>query len=226
MYDAVNAVFPPEMPRQYETQQMNIAPFHRKLEAALAPNNITVPIQRDSTEPEGTLLLSGMWYARGPIEIRMHLHTATHRVKWTPAIWKRRRMFFWETVMHELIHRYQGSAEGERFSGVYYYSVDEDDPTRKEELEYYGECDEIEAYAHDAAVELFTWYPTSTLAGAIRQVATRRSTGMTRPAYTVYTRVFEHNKHNPALQQFHRKLRSWWNLVHAESDFYRSLELA
>ena len=57
------------------------------------------------------------------------------------------------TIQHEMIHEYQYSMRGEDYIGeLYFAGFDEFNP--KEDIHYYSDKDEIEAYAHDIMLEL------------------------------------------------------------------------
>lgn len=229
MYDAVNKVLTPSMPRRYNEGRMNIRPFVARLNSATLPFNVVTDLLPDPTMKPELLVQSGMWLSAdalpengtdADVRVLWHTHPSTARLTLTPRLWARRRFYYFELLMHELIHRHQDQKDPDHDFRVYRPRTE--DVKQIEEQKYYGSVDEIEAYAHNAAMEFATWWPDATLRQCMEMSFDVK--GPTPPSYITYYSIFETG--HPAYQHFMKKLKSWFAVVHANREFYQSLELA
>jgi len=232
MYDEVSDVLPSTMPKRYAAgRQINLIPFLKRLNAVTEPYGLYNEVVEDATIQRDTVYMTGLWLAKkqlpennssADIRVLWHVAPRSRRLSISPMRWNRRRYFFWQIVMHELVHRYQYVYGGPN-AHVRVYKPRSTDRTIREQQDYYGQCDEIEAHAHDAAVELFTWWPHLSFRAAVREA--RAVTGPVTPTLLIYKETFRDSPGHPAYKHFKRKMRSWYDCVRDHADFYQSLEL-
>jgi hypothetical protein len=230
MYDDVSAIFPARMPKAYVTRSMNIRQFLDKLNRVCEPYHVFNEIKDDPTLAIGEIIQTGIWVSADELpengsaadaRVIWNMHPDTKRFQWSNYYWNRKRFYFWQLMMHELIHRHQDTApNGDRDPRR--YRVDAQDRDTKLEQEYLGNCDEIETHAHDAALELFVWWPQLTFRQAV--AAAKEIKGPTPPTMHTYTKTFSPS--HPALKHFKRKLRAWYDTLQKNAEFYQSLQLA
>lgn len=224
---ALAGVMPARMPKGLDTHDVNIRQWITKLNPLTASQKVIHLMENHSDTAVGNITAAGEWLGPGErvggcdVAILYHMNPATKRFRWTNAKWNRRRFYYYQTLMHELIHRYQPSAD------------DDDKTSRKytptalsaalqEQQAYLGDCDEIETYAHDTALELITFFPGMTFGNAMRKA---KNTLYPEMASVSYPRTFENDPNHPALLHYRRKASAWFDLMHSKPDFYGGLEL-
>lgn len=229
MRDGVDAVFPVKMPVCYESRKMNLGSFVKRLNSVTEGFNVLNVILNDPVMPKGAFVTSGLWYPEewlpedksdADVRILWHPNPSAHRVNVTPLVWNRRRYYFWERLAHELVHRHQNIFRGPD-SCSRTFRVHSEDQKTKEDQQYYGDYDELEAYAHDAAMELHTWWPNCTMQQAIGKA--KQAQGIIWSTYDNYMSTFAPG--HPARKRFVRKLRSWYHTMQQTPDFYEKLAL-
>jgi hypothetical protein len=227
MRDSFLALLPVQMPNQYRNRQMNVTSFVDRLNRTTEPFNVFNEINEDFTIPVGDMTCSGLWLGEedlpennsdADIRILWHVHPDSRRVSVTPTKWTRRRYFFWSILMHELVHRYQdGNAN------VRTYAPQSEDRKIKEDQSYYGNEEEIEAYAHDAALEFRLWWPELTVQQALRKASL--VVGPTSPSACFYLNAYADVPEHPAMKLFERKLEIWSKEMTKHAAFYDTLML-
>lgn len=233
MLDAVNAVLPVKMPARYETRQMNLGAFVKRLNTVTETFNVVNEITDDVTVPKGQYAVSGAWWpedllpennSSADIRVYWHPHPTAHRVKITPTVWARRRFYFWERLAHELVHRYQDVARPEDSSARAFKVRTADSEQAEEQKTYFSDYDELEAYAHDAALEMITWWPGTPLKQAVGLANQIDPDAKMWSSYSNYLSNFEVG--HPARAQFRRKVKQWYHVMTTETtDFYTRLAL-
>lgn len=230
LQDALRDVYPAQMPEKYAHRAMNLKRFVTRLNAATEPFNIFNEIELDKSEEPGSLRQSGLWLGQSElpendsfcdIRVLWHMNPKTKQVKWTHAEWTRRYWFFWTMVMHELVHRAQ---DVYRKKDILVYHPRSTKRAQKKEREYYGNFDEIEAYAHDAAVEFTVWWPTLSMRDAVTEACQYSGRHFT-PTYCFYVNIFADTPKHPALRQFKRKVKAWYDLIKNNTEFYKAMAL-
>ena len=216
------------MPKCYESRQMNIRQFIAKLNRHTEPFSVYNETKDVPTQTVGSIVTSGLWLAKcrlpengsnADVRIIWEMNPKTNRFDMTPWHWKRRRFYFYELLMHELIHRHQGPAERR-------YRVRADDRETKESQEYYGTTTEIETHAHESALELKFWWPQLSFTDALREAKNfKHIRGSTPPTFTLYTTAFAECPTHPAVAHFKRKMRGFYRVIEQNMDFYASLKL-
>ena len=242
LHEAVNAVFPVKMPKRYRNRPFNLSAFLRQLNAVTEPLGVLNELVNERELPKGGVVMTAQWLpedhlpvngSSADVRLEWHVHPHGHRQSWTQNLWGKRRFYFWSYLMHELIHRHQDVCRGvsqgqESLARVYRARVE--NTVLKEEQTYLGDYDEIEAHAHDVALEMRAWYPDATYREALAQMKAEDPprgvvTCQTASTYAVYTRAFRTTPKHPALPVFHRKIKTWWHLMSTQPDFYQSLHL-
>jgi hypothetical protein len=232
MFDDVNAVFPPKMPKRYETRRMNLGAFVKRLNTVTTKFNVCNELHDDAEIPRGAAAVAGFWYPEdllpendsdADIRVTWHPNPAAHRIKMTPMQWARRRYYFWERLAHELVHRYQSlDRPDDAVSRTFRVRTDNEEQAQ-EQQQYYNDYDELEAYAHDAALELSTWWPGCTIQQAIAQAQELRNDARVNATYNTYLTTFEVG--HPARPHFRRKVKQWYHAMQQTPDFYSKLAL-
>lgn len=229
MHEAVAESFPIHFPTRYES--LNLSPFLDRLNFTTDPLGLCNELTPDASILPGQIKVTGLWIdkselpensSRADIRVLWHVHPDTKRLDLTPLIWNRRRYFFWQTYMHELVHRYQRVLRPEATQCVRVYRPRSTERTEREEQEYYGNYDEIEAHSHDAVIEMLTWWGHLSLRDAIHEAKTY-SGRVIRPTYQFYHDTF--SIPHPAMQHFRRKVRAWYDVMTKNSEVYELIQL-
>ena len=232
MFDEVNTVFPPKMPKCYETQQMNLGAFVKRLNTVTTKFNVFNELKDDPTTPKGMVVVSGWWYPESWLPVRdsdadvrvvWHSHPGSRRIKMTLTGWTRRRYYFWEYLAHELVHRYQDLDRPDSSRSRTFRVRTEDSEQAQEQQRYYSDYDELEAYAHGAALELMTWWPDCSLQQAITESHNISPSSRVWTTYDDYLSTFEVG--HPARSHFRRKVKQWYHAMQQTPDFYLKLAL-
>lgn len=231
MIESVNEVLPVKMPSKYASQKMNLGAFIKRLNTATEPFNVINEIEDDVTTTKGTTTSSALWYptellpvngSEADIRILWHPHPDAHRIKITPAIWARRRYYFWERVAHELVHRYQDVDRPEGSARRFKVRTALNDADA-EQKQYLGDYDELEAYAHDAALEFVSWWPEASVRDACKLACAVDLHPHVWSTYDHYMSTFEVG--HPARTHFRRKVRQWHHAMLQSQEFYDKLSL-
>jgi len=227
--EALSGLMPAQMPVGLDERDVNIRHYIRKLHAATSPFKIANVVENSSETAPGEIHTSGEWEEpetrkRGcDVKMVFYLNPATKRLRWTESQWDRRRTVYYQMLMHELIHRHQPSANG--LAKTRKYRPTAVSAWSAERQEYHGSVDEIEAYAHDAALEYFIHWPEGSYRDVTRAAFELRD--LPSPPTTVtFTKVFENDPTHAALKHFYRKTRAWFDFMNSRPDFYLNLELS
>ncbi len=231
LHDAVDAVLPVQMPVVYESRAMNLTSFVNRLNTVTEPLGVFNEIKIDHEVDQGGVCTSALWIPKkdlpendsyADIRVLWHPHPKTNRINMTPALWNRRRYFFWQNVMHEFIHRYQDAIRGGGKSKTFSPRTDNRDV--RESQKYYGEYDEIETHSHAAAIEFLVWWPGLSFHDACHEA--RTYTGrMVTPTYMAVVQAFEEVPKHPALKHFKRKMKAWYDHCQKNWAIYELLAL-
>lgn len=227
LHDAVREILPVRMPRQYETRNMNLTPFIARLNALTEPFGVFNEIILDREIQAGMIANTGLWNpeevlpengSNADVRVFWHINPKTHRSHMSQTRWDKRRYYFWEIVMHETIHRHQNALRESGESRVYRAQTDKRE--LREEQNYLGDYDEVEAYAHDAALELRHWYGPLSYGQAIKVTAED-----SRSTFLTYVGTYLDTPKHPALVAFKSKMRAWFDYMGKQTDFYNMLAL-
>lgn len=235
IHDAITHLWPEDLPAKYTDHSINLQSFLNRLNEYTESFGIHNRIKHDPEMKQGVVVNSAWWYhqdilpiagATADIHILWHTHPHGHRIHWDKSTWYRRRFFFWQFIMHELIHRYQAEFRkrdhGPR-AGAMQFAADARDSTKEREMqEYLGDYDEVETYAFMTALEVFSWWPEYSLQEAFQQ--SLQYTGRTiTPTFNFFTVCFEKNA--PAVKTYKRKTRAWLAMMKKHPEVYAMLRL-
>lgn len=226
-------VLPSSIPQKYTTQMVNLKSFIHRLNVVSEPLQIFNEIKYDAEIEPGEYVTSGLWLgsselpdngSSADIRILWHVPPGTNRIQFTNARWQRRRYFWWQMVMHELIHRYQDVHRQQSQTETKNYATQTTSRSLKESRSYLGNYDEIEAHAHNAALEFLTWFPGATYRECVSQVVTYSGRKIT-PTYLEYSTAFADTSRHPAFLAFQRKTKAWMKMMAKSPEDYACLQL-
>lgn len=223
-------VLPAKLPKRYLDRQTNLSSFISRINTAAKPLDICVDRIVNEDAPEDGFMFTGLWLPEdelphkkryADVRIEWHTHPTMRRVKFTPLSWQRMRFGFWSYLLHELVHRQQNIDQPERSTRVFrpISAV----RSLREEQEYLGDFNEIEAYAHDAALEMVLLSPRASFLSAFGKMQKQPLDRNT--AYNVYSQIFAAVPDHKAVQVFETKMYEWFMLIKEQQDFYKGLEL-
>lgn len=241
LYAVLENVVPAQLPTEYSGRAINLQSFLNRVNRETEPLRIWHDIihpdvglmaDRDIPNSEGSLHYMGEWLPRSYVKTTGHdadilIHWIVpqngRRVTYTPATWRARRFTLWTYLMHEIVHRHQGAMGTEaRESRVYHPQTT--DLHLKEERMYLGDYDEIEAHAHDVALEMLAWYPDLSFTAAMAEVRASRYPKNSYATYPIYLRAFTDPKH-PAFRVFQKKIRAWYQMMSKDRQTYIEMSL-
>jgi len=232
IHEVVEKVFPRKMPERYVEQSLYLAPFLARLNAVTVPLKVLNVLMNDATIVSHDVLLSAIWYPKSPttitrrssdIHLQWHVHPREHRCHITPTIWRRQRFYFWTFLQHELAHRHQSADRDEDTASLQFAPVTDNAAMRKQQA-YLGDFDEVEAWAHDIALEMVIWFPTLNCREAYTEMRNFHRTRVT-ATYPIYAGVFSETPTHPAMQALHKKIRAWYRIMDQHRDTYKTLGL-
>ena len=239
LYDAVKDVFPVKQPDCYRGRAFNLTSFLDHLNAVTESYGVlNVVGSGEKGIPKKSVLITAQWlpdeclplqHSSADVRLEWHVTKGGRRQQWSRKTWAVRRFYFWSYLLHELVHRHQGvyrSIKGEETNARVYRSQAEGVDLKAEQV-YLGDYDEIEAYAHDVALEMWAIYGDLGYRDALRQMKTETLVWpyVAKSTYSVYMRAFKTTPKHAALPVFHRKIKRWWDLITAHPEFYQSLHL-
>lgn len=136
-----------------------------QVQECCTPWRANVYLQPDPTlTPYASCSMSGSYESsrkRRPIDIMLHFSDKIEVYNFTPRRWRNFRFLLSSVLQHELIHQQQYQRRpAEVKETCLYYDVKAGEKSDKEYMDYLAELDEIDAYAHDIAMEIKEYYPT------------------------------------------------------------------
>ena len=163
-------------------------------EQALKPWGVNVIIEPDSSIRNGALSFGGLYdfnKKRRPIDIIIYYPANRETHNFTKKAWSAFRFSLSQVLQHELIHKYQYSWRHEFEDGgaTFYYDVKGTEKSDKDHMDYLAELDEIDAYAHDIAMEILQHYPRHNPYDILSTLNKRRYIW----SYNYYKRAFKHS---------------------------------
>lgn len=162
------------------------------LERALRPWGVNVILEEDRSLRAGTLGFGGLYdfsKKRRPIDIIIYYRSESYN--FTETKWRQFRFGVSQVLQHELVHKYQyayrvGFEDG---GATLYYDIKAGEKSDKEHMDYLAELDEIDAYAHDIAMEILEYYPRHNPYEILATVSRRRWIW----SYNYYKKAFKHS---------------------------------
>jgi len=149
------------------------------VQSALKPFGIRVYLIPDETLTRPDFTCGGTYdfqKKRQPIDIVLHFNEGNRCFNFTKKNWRNFSFLLSQVVQHELIHKCQYSHRQaiENGGATLYYDIKAGEKSDKEHMDYLAELDEIEAYAHDIALEILHHYPTTDPYEVLRTINRRR----------------------------------------------------
>lgn len=148
------------------------------MQQMLRPWNVKINVRRSKEVPVTELSIGGSYDdSKKRRSIELDLYFAPKQRKFTWYDYNREATMFLlrQVLQHELIHRYQMNSRPEDSKGhALYYAVDGQDKTQQEEIDYLSELDEIDAYAHDIAMEIVYHYPDEDPYAVLKNITRKR----------------------------------------------------
>lgn len=150
-----------------------------EVDYALKPFGIKVYMVPDETLKRPDFMCSGSYdffRKKQPIEIVLHFNVRNRCYDFSKKRWKNFKFLLSQVVQHEIIHKHQYSYRQafEDGGACLYYDIKGGDKSDKEHMDYLAELDEIDAYAHDIAMEIREYYPTTDPMDVLRNINKRR----------------------------------------------------
>lgn len=229
-HDALQSVLPVVMPKKYQHRKINVSAFVNRINRVTKDLNIHNYVILNSKAPEERITFSGLWLPEtdlpwknsdADVRVEWNVHPSSRRIEFTYQSWRRFRFGYWGFLMHELLHRHQIDRRPSQDARS--YRPEAAVQSIREEQEYLGDYDEIEAHAHDVAIEMMLLSPHASFTKALdvmRQQPPHYAT-----TYNVYMQTFAGSPNHAATKVFSKKIKSWFALVKAEQAFYQSLQL-
>ena len=211
---------------------MYITPFLSRLNKVTIPFKVHNEIIEDiNVDPTG-LELTAQWSPtrlktrprrRVDIHIEWHVHPRGRRCGVQTEDWQRRHFYFWTYLMHELAHRHQNiHRPDDALSQKFIPTADDDDLWDLQK--YLGDFDEVEAYAHDIALEMVVWFPTLGYREALVEIK-KFHHNLVNGTYPLFALAFVKAPKHPAMVLLFKKIQEWYRIMDTQRDIYRALQL-
>lgn len=233
MRKGVESVLTPMSQQRYRGPSMYIAPFLSRLNEVTIPFKVNNELIEDiGVEPAG-LELTAQWSPtrlktrprrRVDIHIEWHVHPRGRSCGVQTEDWQRRHFYFWSYLMHELAHRHQNNHRSEDVHAQRFIPTAADDEDLWDLQMYLGDFDEVEAYAHDIALEMVVWFPTLGYQAAFAQVKKFRH-NLIDGSYPIFAVAFDKTPKHPAMVLLRKKIQGWYRIMDTQRDIYQALQL-
>lgn len=160
------------------------------VKTCVQPWGVRVFTEYGDIEP-GTISVGGLYdtdRVRQNIELFLYFADAK-RINWTDETRDNFKFLVSQVLQHELIHRMQDASRPEDVRKlIEYFPLASNKPELQAEVDYLAELDEIEAYAHDIALEIRYYYPGLNPLDVLRNCSRRHYL----PSYRMYKAAFKH----------------------------------
>jgi len=229
----VESVLTPMSQRRYRGPSMYIVPFLSRLNEVTIPfkvhNELIEDIGVDPAGLELTAQWSPTWLQTRPrrrvdIHLEWHVHPRGRRCGVQTEDWQRRHFYFWSYLMHELAHRHQNNHRSEDVDTQKFIPTAGDDDDLWDLQMYLGDFDEVEAYAHDIALEMVVWFPTLGYRAALAQIKKFRH-NLVNGTYPLFALAFVKAPKHPAMVLLFKKIQEWYRIMDTQRDIYQALQL-
>jgi hypothetical protein len=125
--------------------------------------------------------------------------------------------------MHELAHRHQNNHRPENTASQKFIPTADDEDLWDQQV-YLGDFDEIEAYAHDIALEMIIWFPTLRYRQAFAQIK-KFNHELINATYPIFFLAFGETPNHPAMLLLRKKIQGWYRIMDTRRDIYQTLQL-
>lgn len=175
---------------------------------AVKPLGVRVVLRRDEL-PKRAFAMGGFfetWRKRQPICIELFVSNKAESFRISKKWAANTSFVLFQTLCHELIHKYQYKHRTAN-AAVWLLTLD-DGAEMDEQQSYLAELDEIDAYAHDIALELAFYHP-DTCWDELRSMSSEKIS-----SWSLYTEAFEGTSwteiHNRLLKKVYQHLTHIW----------------
>ena len=133
--------------------------FKARITAGLSHLPVRIRVIKHVISESKIVYIGGCYYptddeaGKTPIEIHFHYYPMDRVIALSAAKWRRVCMLFADTMLHEIIHMKQFRSKN--FVGAADYQSTSPIKEQKKLQSYYGNPDEIEAFAFNIACELY-----------------------------------------------------------------------
>ena len=182
----------------------------KMLQSCLSPFGVKIKKQHDANLDWQSIAVSGLFDSqiqRRNITLFLHFSWGSEWFRISEKNWKELRFQLSQCVQHELIHRRQASYR-QHLDDEYalYYDVKTSNSLDKQNMDYLAEFDEIEAYAHDIAMEIREFYPRTNPYQVLRTINRRKRIW----SWTYYQRSFKNSEDwSEVRQRLLKKTYQW-----------------
>lgn len=209
---------------QSSARATNVASFTRKVNAALKGFKIRVKVtQEETTAPND----EGHFYpyvagfcnpsetnALASIYVIVSIFPGSKRLSLSLESWDNFKYRVYTTILHELVHRAQFK-HGYKRRSTLVFRPDACAKTNKalhNEQKYYGEIDEVEAYARDLVEDWYYWWPEKKFSIRFLKKLFRDKD---QRLYSIknYTNAYNGDVEHPAVARLFRKAKQWNKLI-------------
>ncbi len=170
---------------------------------------IKVRLDRDAKNDKGYVYVGGTYYSyidsadkSRYIEIIFSYNTDQKYFKLSRHRWLRLCSLFADTMLHEIIHARQYRSRAFKaipgYQSTAYYARD------RKEQEYYGDRDELGAFAFNIACELVDRFDDDFDAAA-KYLDSNEYRRQKRTSFYKYMKAFDHNHNHPIIKKIKRK---------------------
>jgi len=182
----------------------------KMLQSCLSPFGVKVKKQYDANLDWQSIAVSGLFDSQiqcRNITLFLYFSWGSEWFRISEKNWKDLRFQLSQCVQHELIHRRQASYR-QHLDNDYalYYDVKASNSLDKQTMDYLAEFDEIEAYAHDIAMEIREFYPRTNPYQVLRTINRRKRIW----SWTYYQRSFKNSEDwSEVRQRLLKKTYQW-----------------
>ena len=167
--------------------------IQRRIQNCLRPFGVRVDLQPDATLEAHQSCMSGLFDSEidgRNITITLHFSDCVDEFIIDEHNWSEFRFQLSQVLQHELLHRSQ-SERRQHIDNPFtlYFDVKASKKADKDQMDYLAEFDEIDAYAHDIAMEIRYFYPRRNPYDVLRNIHRCRKVW----SWRYYARSFRHS---------------------------------
>lgn len=149
-----------------------------------------------------------------PITIFLHIRPDVEEIDFTKLDFPKFRFFLAAILQHELIHKDHFARFPDYYSRRVYVDYSSlRSQKRREEVEYLTDFSEVDAYAHDLAMELRYYYPKRSLSDLLNNIDNLRKATV----FHMYKRAFRGLDWTELRKTLLRKVHKWYNSANPPS---------
>lgn len=202
----------------------NVMVFAKRINAALKRFKIRIKVTEEETAAPNT---EGHFYpyvagfcnpsdtnALASIYVVISVFHKVKRLSLSKDAWENFKYRVYTTILHELVHRAQFK-HGYKRRATLVFRPDACAKTNKAlytDQKYFGEIDEVEAYARDLVEDWYYWWPEEPFSiRFLKKLFRARDQRL----YTIrnYSNAYEGDVNHPAVVRLFRKAKQWNKLI-------------